>query len=215
MEQQYPEESARRQRVGKFSYRPPGGASWCDVVLRVRQVLLELQERYAGERLWVFSHQATLMSFRVAVEGLQEGDVLAADRKQPLANCSMTTYRPGEDGLELVSYGDSTAVDRAWRVRHPRAVARHRGGRTAREPAPAGGRHPPPADGLAPAAPAGRQGVPGSGAHRRGQQATPAACSSRPRWALRVGAAGEGDDGELAAEGRRPWPRWRPSARRC
>lgn len=113
IEQQFPEESARRQRVGKFYYRPPGGESWCDVVLRVRQVLLELQERYAGERLWIFSHQATIMSFRVAVEGMQESDILAAGREQPLANCSMTTYRPGDEGLELVSYGDTTAVDRA------------------------------------------------------------------------------------------------------
>ncbi|WP_134773725.1 histidine phosphatase family protein [Ornithinimicrobium flavum] len=113
IEQQFPEESARRQRVGKFYYRPPGGESWCDVVLRVRQVLLELQERYAGERLWIFSHQATIMSFRVAIEGMQEADVLAAGREQPLANCSMTIYRPGDDGLELVSYGDTTAVDRA------------------------------------------------------------------------------------------------------
>lgn len=113
IEQEYAEESKRRQRVGKYYYRPPGGESWCDVVQRVRQILLELQERYAGERLWVFSHQATIMSFRVALEGLEEADVLAADKKTPLANCSMTVYRPGEDGLELVAYGDATAVERA------------------------------------------------------------------------------------------------------
>lgn len=113
IEQQHPEESARRSRVGKFYYRPPGGESWADVVLRVRQVLLELQERYAGERLCVFSHQATIMAFRVAVEGLVEREVLDADKKTPLANCSMTIYEPGERGLELVAYGDTTAVDRA------------------------------------------------------------------------------------------------------
>ena len=113
IEQEYAEESKRRARVGKYYYRPPGGESWCDVVLRVRQVLLEMQERYAGERLWVFSHQATIMSFRVAIEGLEEAQVLEADKKTPLANCSMTIYRPGEDGLELVAYSDTTAVDRA------------------------------------------------------------------------------------------------------
>lgn len=113
IEQEYAEESKRRGRVGKYYYRPPGGESWCDVVLRVRQVLLEMQERYAGERLWVFSHQATIMSFRVAIEGLEEKEVLATDKETPLANCSMTIYRPGEDGLELVAYSDTTAVDRA------------------------------------------------------------------------------------------------------
>lgn len=113
IERDYPQESARRQRVGKYYYRPPGGESWCDVVLRVRQLILELQERYAGERLWVFSHQATIMSFRVTLEGLEEADILKADKETPVANCSMTTYRPGDDGLELAAYGDTIAVDRA------------------------------------------------------------------------------------------------------
>lgn len=122
IEQEYAEESKRRGRVGKYYYRPPGGESWCDVVLRVRQVLLEMQERYAGERLWVFSHQATIMSFRVAIEALEEKQVLEADKKTPLANCSMTIYRPGEDGLELVAYSDTTAVDRAGEdVTHERS----------------------------------------------------------------------------------------------
>jgi broad specificity phosphatase PhoE len=113
IKQDYPRESERRSRVGKFYYRPPGGESWCDVVLRVRQLLLEMQERYAGQRLWVFSHQATIMAFRVAIEGLEEGQILNADRTTPLANCSMTIYRPGKLGLELEVYGDTTAVDRA------------------------------------------------------------------------------------------------------
>ncbi|WP_237565770.1 histidine phosphatase family protein [Ornithinimicrobium cerasi] len=113
IQQEYPHESERRARVGKFYYRPPGGESWADVALRVRQVHLELQERYAGERLCVFSHQATIMAFRVAIEGLEEGEVLDADKSTPLANCSMTVYEPGESGLELVAYGDTSAVDRA------------------------------------------------------------------------------------------------------
>ncbi len=113
IQQDYPRESERRSRVGKFYYRPPGGESWADVVLRVRQMLLEMQERYAGQRLWVFSHQATIMSFRVALEGLEEAEVLRADRTAPLANCSTTVYRPGPKGLSLVVYGDTGAVDRA------------------------------------------------------------------------------------------------------
>lgn len=122
IEQEYAAESRRRARVGKYYYRPPGGESWCDVVLRVRQVLLELQERFAGERLWVFSHQATIMGFRVAVEGLGEAEVLAADKETPLANCSMTVYRPGDDGLQLVAYGDTAAVDQAGEdVTHERS----------------------------------------------------------------------------------------------
>lgn len=113
IERDHAEESARRQKVGKFYYRPPGGESWCDVALRVRQLVLEVQERFAGERLWVFSHQATIMGFRVALEGLQEADVLTADKETPLGNCSVTIYRPQQDGLELVSYGDTSHIHRS------------------------------------------------------------------------------------------------------
>jgi broad specificity phosphatase PhoE len=113
VQQEYPHESERRARVGKFYFRPPGGESWADVALRIRQVVLELQERYAGERLWVFSHQAVIMSFRVALEGLTEQAVLAADKESPIANCSMTAYRRGDRGLELAAYGDTSAVDRS------------------------------------------------------------------------------------------------------
>lgn len=134
IEEHYPRESARREKIGKFYYRPPGGESWSDVVLRVRQVLLELQERYAGERLWLFSHQATIMSFRVAIEGLEEKDVLAVDKKTPLANCSLTVYRPGDDGLELVAYGDTTAVDRAGeQVTHEPSQTEEQEGTTERD----------------------------------------------------------------------------------
>src|SRR4051794_10477869 len=32
----FPEEAQRRSKQGKYYYRPAGGESWCDVVLRVR-----------------------------------------------------------------------------------------------------------------------------------------------------------------------------------
>lgn len=56
IKENYPEESERRSRVGKFYYRPPGGESWCDVVLRVRSVLADIRSEYDGERVWIFSH---------------------------------------------------------------------------------------------------------------------------------------------------------------
>ena len=37
--EQYPEEAQRRDLLGKFYYRPPGGESWADVALRVRSLL--------------------------------------------------------------------------------------------------------------------------------------------------------------------------------
>lgn len=85
---EYPEEAARRDRIGKFYYRPPGGESWTDVLLRVRYLLTDLRQQFPDERVCVFSHQAVIMCFRVALEQLSEADVLRADREEPLPWCS-------------------------------------------------------------------------------------------------------------------------------
>lgn len=111
IEASHPEESARRARVGKFYYRPPGGESWADVILRVRSILLELQERFAGERVWLFSHEAVILAFRYVVEGLDEQEVVALQKSEPLANCSMTRYRAVDGRLELVRSDDTEAVE--------------------------------------------------------------------------------------------------------
>src|SRR3979409_1284830 len=48
IEQLYPEEAEIRKHVGKFYYRPPGGESWCDVILRLRSALHTLNLHYSG-----------------------------------------------------------------------------------------------------------------------------------------------------------------------
>lgn len=40
----HPEEEERRDWLGKFSYRPPGGESWADLALRLRSVLRDIEE---------------------------------------------------------------------------------------------------------------------------------------------------------------------------
>lgn len=109
----HPDEFARRERVGKFYYRPPGGESWADVVLRVRSVLVELQARFAGERVWLFTHEAVILAFRYVIEGLDAHRVLALQQAEPVANCSLTRYRRGPGGLVLVAREDSSAVEEA------------------------------------------------------------------------------------------------------
>ena len=106
-----PEESARRARVGKFYYRPPGGESWADVILRVRSILVELQQRFHGERVWLFSHEAVILAFRYVVEGLDEQRVVALQKEEPLANCSTTRYRQVDGRLQLVHRDDTRAVE--------------------------------------------------------------------------------------------------------
>ena len=89
---QFPAEVATRARLGKFYYRPPGGESWCDVVLRLRNVLHTFQLEYPGERVLVVAHQVVVMCFRYLLEQLTEKQILELDRVTQIANCSVTTY---------------------------------------------------------------------------------------------------------------------------
>ncbi len=109
----FPEEAERRSAMGKLYYRPPGGESWTDVALRVRSVLSDIRQDYEGQRVWVFTHQAVIMGFRLVLEGLDEQKLLEIDRDVPLANCSLTTYRDREGALELVSFAATDHLEAA------------------------------------------------------------------------------------------------------
>jgi broad specificity phosphatase PhoE len=104
-------EAERRQRVGKFYYQPPSGESWADVVLRIRSLLADLRHGFEGARVWMFSHQAVIMSFRYVLEGLTESELLDIDRTSTIPNASMTVYEQGDGGLELRSFADTAVVD--------------------------------------------------------------------------------------------------------
>lgn len=122
----HPQEAARRRHLGKFYYQPPSGESWADVALRVRSLLRDLADGYDGERVWLFTHQAVIMSFRLVLEGLDEARLLELDRQVRIPNASVTTYHRAGRHLELASFADTTAVDRsrATLTREPPATAR-------------------------------------------------------------------------------------------
>ena len=107
----YPDETERRKKLGKFYYQPPSGESWADVVLRIRALLADLREGFDGERVWMFTHQAVIMSFRYVLEGLSEPELLEIDGSETLGNASMTRYRRGDKGYELLAFADTSAVD--------------------------------------------------------------------------------------------------------
>jgi broad specificity phosphatase PhoE len=103
--EQYPDEAGRRDLLGKFYYRPPGGESWADVALRIRSLLATEALRHDCDRLLVVAHQAVIMVFRYVLEGLTEQELLAVDQAQQVANASVTRYGMGADGeLELVAF---------------------------------------------------------------------------------------------------------------
>jgi broad specificity phosphatase PhoE len=114
---EYPQEAQRRDLLGKFYYRPPGGESWADVALRVRSLLSTVELRHTGERLMVVSHQAVILVFRYVLEELTEQELLDIDKRDPIANCSLTRYEAGPDGtLQLT---DGNAVDHLTRAEEP------------------------------------------------------------------------------------------------
>lgn len=130
----YPEEAERRATMGKFYYRPPGGESWTDVVLRIRSLLTDVRAEHGGRRVWVFSHQAVIMAFRYLLEGLTEEKLLGIDGEKPLPNCSLTVYRPSDGGdLELVASGTVDHLERS-----DAATTTHEEPRTPTDPTPGG-----------------------------------------------------------------------------
>jgi broad specificity phosphatase PhoE len=109
---EYGAEAQRREHLGKFYYRPPGGESWCDVALRVRSFLRDVGTRPGTDRLWIFTHQAVITCFRYVLEGMDEAAVLELDRTVIVPNASTTTYRRGPAGVpELVDYASTAAVE--------------------------------------------------------------------------------------------------------
>ncbi|HEY0065440.1 MAG TPA: histidine phosphatase family protein [Telluria sp.] len=88
----YPELYEQRQHVGKFYFRPPGGESWCDVILRLRSVLDTVTREFSGERVLIVGHQVTVNCFRYLLERLDEASILAYDRAGDVPNCAVTSY---------------------------------------------------------------------------------------------------------------------------
>jgi broad specificity phosphatase PhoE len=94
---QFPEEAARRSRLGKFYYRPPGGESWVDVALRLRSLRDSIVREYPDRRVLLVTHEVPIIIIRYLVERLDEPAALALSEAGSIANCSLTTYVRGED----------------------------------------------------------------------------------------------------------------------
>lgn len=93
----FPQEAERREWLGKFYYRPPGGESWADVAFRVRSVLMDL-ERQPATRVLVAAHDVVVMMFRYVLEGLDEATVLDVARTDGVRNGSVTRFVREEPG---------------------------------------------------------------------------------------------------------------------
>ncbi len=110
VEARLPEEAARRQWLGKFYYRPPGGESWADVVLRLRSLLSDLDRQHPGERVMLVCHDAVILLIRYILEGLTESQLLDIAATSTILNASISRFvRPDGGGpwqLETFNMAD-------------------------------------------------------------------------------------------------------------
>ena len=109
--QKYPDLAEQRAHVGKFYFRPPGGESWCDVILRLRSVLDTITREHRRERVLIVGHQVTVNCLRYLFERMSEDEILDVDRRTDVPNCSVTSYtfdpKTGRNGklvLDLLNF---------------------------------------------------------------------------------------------------------------
>ncbi len=91
----HPEQAEFRRILGKFYHRPPGGESWCDVILRLRSVIDTVTRDYRHERVLIVCHSVVVLCFRYLLERMTEEQILQIDRTDEVANCSVTSYEYG------------------------------------------------------------------------------------------------------------------------
>ena len=92
IEQEHPEQAEFRSILGKFYHRPPGGESWCDVILRLRSMLDTMSLHHGGRRVLIVGHQVVVLCLRYLFENLDEYGILAIDREGDVPNCGITEY---------------------------------------------------------------------------------------------------------------------------
>jgi broad specificity phosphatase PhoE len=98
----YPLEFARREREGKYWYRPPGGESRPDVALRVHSFLGTLTREYPRKSVLVVCHSVVVLIFRRLLERWDEAQYMKVDSEDDVLNCSITTYRYDAEKRKLV-----------------------------------------------------------------------------------------------------------------
>ena len=100
----YPGEYERRERTGKYWYRPPGGESRPDVALRIHSFLGTLTRDYQRKTVVVVAHSVVVLCFRRLLERWGEDEYLLVDKEDDVKNCSLTTYLCRENRMVLESY---------------------------------------------------------------------------------------------------------------
>ena len=116
IEEEHPQQAELRAVMGKFYHRPPGGESWCDVILRLRSALDTISLHHGGQRVLIVGHQVVVLCLRYLLEGMDEDGILAVDQAGDVANCSVTDYafdvQANPDGMTLQRFNFTAPMER-------------------------------------------------------------------------------------------------------
>ncbi|MFJ5889354.1 histidine phosphatase family protein [Streptomyces californicus] len=104
-----PEEADRRERVGEWHYRPPGGEAMPDVAVRVGQFLTDLDRAAQGRSVLIVAHDAIVIALRHVLGGIGAVD---PGRLPPVPNASVSTWENRGGRLALTSWGDTRHLTR-------------------------------------------------------------------------------------------------------
>lgn len=91
--EKFPDLCDLRERWGKFYFRPPGGESWADVVLRLRSFIRSDFRQLADQNVLIVTHEVVIRCFRYVLEDMSESQILEIDRASDVANGAITEYK--------------------------------------------------------------------------------------------------------------------------
>ena len=90
--EKFPELCDLRERWGKFYFRPPGGESWADVIVRLRSFIETDLLKLRDENVLIVTHEVVIRCFRYILEGLSEHQIMAIDKASDVENGAITSY---------------------------------------------------------------------------------------------------------------------------
>lgn len=101
----HPHEAARRLAEGEYGYRPPGGESFGDVAVRLRDVLADLRS-LSSRRVLIVAHDSVVLILRHVIERTPDAELAAIDAHAPIRNASVSIWNGADGQLRLVTFND-------------------------------------------------------------------------------------------------------------
>lgn len=90
--EKYPDLCELREHWGKFYFRPPGGESWTDVIIRLRSFINTECRLLKNKDVLVVTHEVVIRCFKYILEDLNEQQIISIDGSCDVMNGAVTNY---------------------------------------------------------------------------------------------------------------------------